>query len=264
MADFACRFPISLLSLQRHRIGGNVRTTAERNGNGRHDFCAPLIDCLLRVGWSGAFLLDRLNVLVRIMPILESLCIRQYVTTKCTKVMIHFYCFIEDPCNLLAGSRVFKVKVGDDQRDQVKRVLVDCYATDTNAFFRLWDADTDYYLANQLRTKPRDPAGRNSGLCVIVTDIRTLYRNILDGTLDSISNPPCVARNLFRMMSILSTSFFMRNHSARRVPSVPPVKRQNLSVRPTREDSMAAIGFALMALLYWLGSLVGCLEKVWL
>ena len=178
--------------------------------------------------------------------------------------MIHFYCFIEQPCNLQAGSRVFKVKVGDSHRDQVKRVLVDCYATDTDAFFRLWDADTDYYLAHQTHTQPRDHASMSSGLNVIVTDIQTLYRNIVSGTLDSLSNPTRVARNAFRMMSILSPSFFMRNHSARRAPHVPPVPRKNLSVRPTREDSIAAIGFALMALLYWLGSLVGCLEKVWL
>ena len=152
--------------------------------------------------------------------------------------MVHYYCFIEQPCNLQAGSRVFKVKVGDSHRDQVKRVLVDCYSTDTDAFFRLWDADTDYYLAHQTHTQPRDHAG--------------------------MSNPPRVARNAFRMLSILSPSFFMRNHTARRAPHVPPVPRKNLSVRPTREDSIAAIGFALMALLYWLGSLVGCLEKVWL
>lgn len=175
--------------------------------------------------------------------------------------MVHFYCFIEDPCNLQAGSRVFKVKVGDGQKDQVKRVLVDCYATDTNAFFRLWDGDTDYFLAHQTRTQPRDHASMSSGLVVIVTDIRTLYRNIVSGTLDNLRNSPNVARNAFRMMSILSPSFFFKNLSARRAPSVPAVKRQNLSVRPCREDSIAAIGFALMALLYWLGSLIGCWEK---
>lgn len=175
--------------------------------------------------------------------------------------MVHFYCFIEAPCNLQAGSRVFKVKVGDSQRDQVKRVLVDCYATDTNAFFRLWDADTDYFLAHQTHTQPRDHASMSSGLVVIVTDIRTLYRNIISGTLDSISNPPMVARNVFRMMSILSPSFFIKNLSARRAPHVPPVARKNLSVRPCREDTIAAVGFALMALLYWLGSLVGCWEN---
>ena len=157
---------------------------------------------------------------------------------------------------------MFKVKVGDAQKDQVKRTLVDCYATDTNAFFRLWDADTDYFLACQTHTLPRDHASMSSGLIVIVTDIRTLYRNIVSGTLDSISNPTNVTRNAFRMMSILSPSFFLKNHSARRDTHVPPVARINLSVRPTREDSIAAIGFALMALLYWLGSLVGCWERV--
>lgn len=176
--------------------------------------------------------------------------------------MVHYYCFIEDPCNLQACSRVFKVKVGDDQKDQIKRCLVDCYATDTNAFFRLWDADTDFYLASQLHTKPRDPASMSSGLNVIVTDIRTLYRNIISGTLDNLRSSPNVARNAFRMMSILSPSFFLKNSTARRAPHVPPVKRQNLSVRPCREDNMAAVGFALMALLYWLGSLVGCWERV--
>lgn len=178
--------------------------------------------------------------------------------------MVHYYCFIENPCNLQAGSRVFKVEVGDTHRDQVKRVLVDCYSTDTNAFFRLWDADTDFFLSHAVTTKPVDLLAQNFGLSVVLTDIQTLYRNIVSGTLDSLSNPPRVAHNAFRMMSILSPSFFLKNFSARRAPHVPPVPRKNLSVRPTREDSIAAIGFALMALLYWLGSLVGCLEKVWL
>jgi hypothetical protein len=178
--------------------------------------------------------------------------------------MVHFYCFVENPCNLQAGSRVFKVKVGDSRRDQVKRVLVDCYSTDTNAFFRLWDADTDYFLNHAVTTKPVDLLAQNFGLSVVLTDIQTLYRNIVSGTLDSISNPPRVAHNAFRMMSILSPTFFHRNRPKGTKSSVPPVKRQNLSVRPTREDSMAAIGFALMALLYWLGSLVCGLEKVWL
>lgn len=175
--------------------------------------------------------------------------------------MVHFYCFIEDPRNLRAGSRVFKVKVGDSQRDQVRRVLMDCYATDTNAFFRLWDADSDYWLAQNQSIKAADLAAPNFGLNVVQTDIRTLYRNIVSGTLDSIKNPTYVTRNAFRMMSILSPSFFLKNLSARRATHVPPVARKNLSVRPCREDTIAAIGFALMALLYWLGSLVGCWEN---
>lgn len=176
--------------------------------------------------------------------------------------MVHFYCFIESSSCLQPGTRIFRVKVGDGQKDQIKRTLVDCYATDTNAFFRLWDADTDYWLTQNQCIKAADLAAPNFGLNIVQTDIRTLYRNIVSGTLDSIKNPTYVTRNAFRMMSLLSPSFFCKNSSARRAPSVPPVKRLNLSVRPCREDSIAAIGFGLMALLYWLGSLVGCWERV--
>ena len=178
--------------------------------------------------------------------------------------MVHYYCFIESSSCLQPGTRIFRVKVGDGQKDQIKRTLVDCYATDTNAFFRLWDADTDYWIAKNRSCQAADLATPAFGLDVVQTDIRTLYRNIVSGTLDSISNPPQVTRNAFRMMSFHSPSFFLKNLSARRATHVPPVKRQNLSVRPCREDNIAAIGFALMALLYWLGSLVGCLEEVWL
>lgn len=175
--------------------------------------------------------------------------------------MVHFYCFIESSTCHQPGTRIFRVKVNDGQRDQIKKTLVDCYATDTNAFFRLWDADTDYWLSQNYSFKAADLAAPNFGLNVVQTDIRTLYRNIVSGTLDSIQNPNNVIRNAFRMMSILSPSFSFKNLSARRAPSVPPVARKNLSVRPCREDNIAAIGFALMALLYWLGSLIGCWER---
>lgn len=42
MADFACRFPVYLLPLQRFRIAGNLRKSRERKANGRHNFSAAL------------------------------------------------------------------------------------------------------------------------------------------------------------------------------------------------------------------------------
>ena len=178
--------------------------------------------------------------------------------------MVHYYCFIEDASCIQPDTKIFKVKIGKSDRDQIKRQLLDCYACDTGAFFRVWDADTDFFLSHGTTTKPADLHTQNFGLSVVVVDIHTLYRNIINGTLSSLVNPPHVTRNAFRMMSILSPSFFVKNRPQGKKPSVPPVKRQNLSVRPTREDTIAAVGFALMAILYWLGSLVGCLEKVWL
>jgi hypothetical protein len=153
------------------------------------------------------------------------------------------------------------VKIGSSRRDQIKRQLLDCYSIDTGAFFRVWDADTDYFLSHVATAKPVDLHTQNFGLSVVVTDIHTLYRNIINGTLSALVNPPHVTRNAFRMMSILSPSFFINNRPQGVKPSVPPAKRQNLSSRPTREDTIAAVAFALLALLYWLGSLVCCWER---
>lgn len=176
--------------------------------------------------------------------------------------MVHYYCFIEDASNIQPDTKIFKVKIGMSDRDQIKRQLLDCFACDTGGFFRIWDADTDYFLSHVATRKPSDLLAQNFGLSVVVTDIHTLYRNIINGTLSSLINPPHVARNAFRLLSILSPSFFMQNRPQAIKPSVPPAKRLNLSVRPTREDSIAAVGFALMAILFWLGSLVCELEKV--
>lgn len=175
--------------------------------------------------------------------------------------MVHYYCFIEDATCIQPDTKIFKVKIGSSSRDQIKRQLLDCYACDTGAFFRVWDADTDYFLSHGATTKPADLLSQQFGLSVVVVDVHTLYRNIINGTLSALVNPPHVAKNAFRMMSILSPSFFINYRPQGAQPSVPPVKRKNLSVRPTREDSIAAVGFALLALLYWLGSLVGCWER---
>ena len=175
--------------------------------------------------------------------------------------MVHYYCFIEDATCIQPDTKIFKVKIGSSRRDQIKRQLLDCYACDTGAFFRVWDSDTDFFLSHGATAKPVDLHTQNFGLSVVVTDIHTLYRNIIDGTLSALVNPPHVTRNAFRMMSILSPSFFINNRPQAIKPSVPPVKRQNLSSRPTHEDTIAAVAFALLALLYWLGSLVCCWER---
>lgn len=175
--------------------------------------------------------------------------------------MIHYYCFIEDGTMLSPGTKVFKVAIGDGKRDQTKRTLVDCYATDTNAFFRIWDDTTDWHIAKLSVHKSSDPALQAKGLQIVKTDIQTLYRNILDGSLSTLDNPPHVTRNIIQMLSSLSPAFYYTFIGRKIKPSVPSVSRKNLSVRPTQEDSIAAVGFGLMLLLYWLGCLVGCWER---
>lgn len=175
--------------------------------------------------------------------------------------MTHYYCFVESAGNITPDTRIFKVKVGDCRRDQIKRALLENYAEDTGAFFRVWDGDTDYFLSRALSLKP--DSGRETwlGSLTVSTDICTLYRHILDGTLSDLRRPPFAVRNFLRMSSILSPSFFFKNRPRRKAESVPTVPRKNLSVRPTDDEIHAALCFAAIVLLYWLGSLIGCWER---
>lgn len=158
-------------------------------------------------------------------------------------------------------TKVYKVKIGDCRRDQIKRALLENYAEDTGAFLRIWDGDTDYFLS-QVFSRMTD-TGRETwlGSQTVSTDICTLYRHIVDGTLSDLRRPPFAVRNYLQMSSILSPSFFFKNSSRRKAIPVPTVPRKNLSVRPTDDEIHAALCFAAIVILFWLGSLVGCWER---
>lgn len=174
--------------------------------------------------------------------------------------MTHYYCYIQSAALLTPDTKVFKVKVGNNHRDQVKKTLLDCYAQDTDGFFRIWDDTTDYHLRMLMSKRVEDGRICFLGSQTILTDIQTLYQKIIDGELDSLKNPPFAVRNYLRVSAILSPQFFFRNNRRQAKPSVQAVPRKNLSPRDVTNETNGAIGFAIMLLLYWLGSLVGCWE----
>ena len=70
--------------------------------------------------------------------------------------MTHYYCYIQGPVDLTLETKIFKVKVGENQRDQIKKSLLDCYAQDTDGFFRIWDDTTDYHLRMLMSKRVED------------------------------------------------------------------------------------------------------------
>ena len=155
-----------------------------------------------------------------------------------------YYCFIPTNGMLDAQSKVFKVAVGISNRDQVKRQLVDLYASDCNLFFRVWDDTTEFELKCRMSQSPDASFLFGRGLKVIHVSVSML------------DNPAYVNQNYFKLNAMLSPHFFFVNNPNKKVILRAYSKRKNLSVRPTREDHIAAIGFALIFLLYWLGSLL--------
>lgn len=136
--------------------------------------------------------------------------------------MKHYYCYCEESGMLCPTSRVFKVAVGDSDRDQVKKCLVDNYALDCGFYFRIWDDSTEFDLSKRCAVKPRPGYHIGHPFQIIHLSIRDLYRHIIDGDLHCVQNSVNSHRNFLRMASVLSPDFcaqFLRRKATATAPS---------------------------------------------
>lgn len=117
--------------------------------------------------------------------------------------MVNLYCFIAECGAPSPQSRVFKVRVGSNQRDQIKCSLLENYAKDLGYYFHRWDDRTDKMLI--LRFGRHFQGSEKVGLRyeTVLTSIAVLYQHVIDGTLNQLKNKPNYFRNLFRSQTIL-------------------------------------------------------------
>ena len=117
--------------------------------------------------------------------------------------MVNLYCFIAECGAPSPQSRVFKVRVGSNQRDQIKCSLLENYAKDLGYYFHRWDERTDKMLI--LRFGRHLQGSEKVGLRyeTVLTSIAELYQHVIDGTLNQLTNKPNYFRNLFRSQTIL-------------------------------------------------------------
>lgn len=177
--------------------------------------------------------------------------------------MKSYYCFVPSEGKLTPESKVFKVAVGVSERDQIKLRLVSLYAVDADLFFRIWDSSTDFELDCMTDDRFRDLLLVGRGFKVVVVSISQLYRAIVDGSVDSLDNPPHVAKNFFLMSSTLSPRFYFKNKISKLKRGCAPLTRKNLSGGDVPSVLNALIGFIILVILYWVGALVEAIEKGW-
>ena len=117
--------------------------------------------------------------------------------------MVNLYCFIAECGAPSPQSRVFKVRVGSNQRDQIKCSLLENYAKDLGYYFHRWDDRTDKMLI--LRFGRHFQGSEKVGLRyeTVLTSIADLYQHVIDGSLNQLKNKPNYFRNLFRSQTIL-------------------------------------------------------------
>lgn len=155
-------------------------------------------------------------------------------------------------------SRVYKVAIGDNDRDQTKRFLVDSYALDCGFYFRIWDDSTEFDLSKRCTVKPSAGYPIGHPFQIIHLSIRDLYRHIIDGDLHCVQNSVISHRNFLRMASVLSPSFYVQNFNRQATRSAPSHSRKNLS-RVLPDDMINTIigGMVVTAIFLFIGFLDG-------
>lgn len=175
--------------------------------------------------------------------------------------MKHKYLFVPDAEHFSANSMYYIVWAGSSQRDQAKVTLLDCYSCDTGGFFRIWDEDTEMWLAAKFR-------GLFSGSSRLVEiplsleiNVSECYKAVIDGTLAMRKNPPHVTRNHCHLLSRLSPSFFCSARSAQRNHSPFPFSRINLSELKQSEHARVAGLFCLILIIFLLSGYLEGVER---
>lgn len=172
--------------------------------------------------------------------------------------MKHYYCYCEESGMLCQTSRVYKVAIGDNDRDQVKKFLVDNYALDCGFYFRIWDDATEFDLSKRCAMKPRSGFTIGHPFQIIHLSIRDLYRHIIDGDLHCVQNSINSYRNFLRMASVLSPDFCAQILRRKATATAPSLRRKNLShVLPDDMISTIYAGMVVTAIFLLIGFLEG-------
>lgn len=173
--------------------------------------------------------------------------------------MVHYFCYHESKGSLGVGSKVFKVRVGDNQRDLIRKFYVDAYAARNGHFWRIWDYDTEVVL-DSLQSPSIKPCGLSPFIFdVVVVSLEDLYRAIMQGDVESLRNPESYSTSVFRDSSVLSPTFRALYLRLPSIESALTSKSKNLSPRQRREVTNAFVCSILVFILFLFGS---CLEGI--
>lgn len=175
--------------------------------------------------------------------------------------MKRYYCFIPTQGKITATTKVFRVAVGSSAREQAQLAYVSEYASRMELFFHVWNDVANKEIDSRLVQRPTGAFSVGRGCHVVYVSVNSLLQAIVEGSLHALFDDPQVTKSYFKMASTLCPSFFFRNACKKIKKSLPPFPRKNLSVRPSSDDICAAIGFAALLFLYWLGCLLLQWEK---
>lgn len=166
--------------------------------------------------------------------------------------MKSIYVFCEDAEKFTYETVVFRVFVGTSRREQIRASLLECFCNDMGYFWRIQDADTDFWLESKAREIR--PASESPLLHVkrASVNVCTLYRLIMDGELEAYEANLPISNSLYKVISICDSQYFAERIFTAKPSPRPELKRKYLNRSNWSEGRKAivcAVGVFLMIVL---------------
>lgn len=175
--------------------------------------------------------------------------------------MKRYYYFVRNLNGFCPDDVVYKVAVGTSMREHAKMILVSEFAKDCGMYFQPVSDTSDKAinsLANSLF------AGSSFSLMYLRRaniSISDLYRMIVDDSFDAFEKNLTEPKTKFRLLSLLSPSFFSINQTSKCNTTCQPSRSKYLSPAKGSENTQVLIGVCLILVLFLLSGYLEGLER---
>lgn len=175
--------------------------------------------------------------------------------------MKRYYYFVRNLNGFGSDDVVYKVAVGSSMREHAKMVLVSEFAKDCGMYFQPVSDVSDRAIDSLANSLFKGTSFALMYLRRANVSISDLYQMIVDDSFTTFEKTLCEPATKFRLLSLLSPSFFFFNQPSVCNTSCQPRRRKYLSLAEGSENTRVFIGVCLILVLFMLAGYLEGLER---
>ena len=175
--------------------------------------------------------------------------------------MKRYYYFVRNLNGFGSDDVVYKVAVGSSMREHAKMVLVSEFARDCGMYFQPVSDKSDRAISSLANSLFKGTSFALMYLRRANVSISDLYQMIVDDSFITFERNLTEPKTKFRLLSLLSPSFFFINQPSKCITSCQPSRSKYLSPAEGSENTHVLISVWLILGLFMLAGYLEGLER---
>lgn len=175
--------------------------------------------------------------------------------------MKRYYYFVRNLNGFCPDDVVYKVAVGSSMREHAKMILVSEFARDCGMYFQPVSDKSDRAVSSLANSLFKGTSFALMYLRRANVSISDLYQMIVDDSFITFERNLTEPKTKFRLLSLLSPSFFFINQPSKCITSCQPSRSKYLSPAEGSENTHVLISVWLILGLFMLAGYLEGLER---